>query len=273
MSITIPFPSSINVYRMADWAELYVLHNQSLSKSKLSSLLIENDNDNDAFVDSIMIELELRLSQYQFQPYNIIGNKIIQNIQFGKFPEYCLCLLFSLYGASQKHEGTSLFERISEIGVGNYLDGDSQLIGFPSGSTLSDQVNKVALRMNEVRGAREFRSQDKDKGLDIIVWKSHNDGRNNQVVLLIQCGAGFTYNRKQPISIIAWREFINFAVDPLIGITVPSIVNVDEWREVRDIFHLIFDRPRILNQIYKKSTKISPELKKQILKWCQKEMT
>lgn len=275
----IEFPGESGVSCIADWVELHVVYdNRSISKSRLLVLWQAQDgNISEEDVDSVIGELIRRERLYGASAGFEVDGKIVRPRITGwtRRPEIIMCLIFSLYGVRRRRghdDGTKLFERLSREAVASYLEGEAVVIGFPGARRLREQIENTARAMGEEIGQRVPRPQDKDKGVDIIAWKSHEDTRSNQVVVLLQCGAGFNFDHKKAISLRAWHEFIRFSADPLSGIIIPRIVQQgEEWTEIRDDYGLVFDRVRIGRAIHKQR---SPDrrLKIQIARWCREQL-
>jgi len=275
---------STEPYQIADYLELSaIFNNKSISKSQIMNLLedsgvisaAEDENKEylETIVDSTLNEMKRRQQLFgKDSPYLVDSNRIIPQIKWRDFPELVMCLIFSIKGAERKKgkdDGTKLFEKISKEVAKNYISGDAELIGFPNKKSLKDQIEDLAKKMNEKIGLKTPKSTDKDCGVDIIAWKSHNDKRSNQVVLLLQCAAGIHFNKKRDIPEKKWKDFINWSADFCKGIIIPIVVQEDEWDSVRE-YNLIFDRIRIYKSLIGKRYKY--ELKKELIKWCKNKL-
>lgn len=273
----IDIPDINSISRIADWIELQlILSKKSLSKSKITTLLKNSGEDpSEEIIDSIISELRRREYLYPSNYHFILNGNIVEPlIHWKEIPELMMCLIFSIRGVVKKRnkkDGTKLFEILSKYAIEGYLNGEAEVVGFPNKSKLSQQIKEISRKMNEMQGTRIPRPKDKDKGVDIIAWKTHGDSRCNQIVLLLQCGAGIHYGLKKPISLTAWKEFINWSACPSIGIIIPTILKEDEWTEVRDDYNLIFDRVRIIHA-FKKNNPIEEELKNKIIQWCEEQL-
>jgi len=270
--------------QIADYLELYVLFkNKPLSKSQIMNIL-ENagiistaegeereyiETIAEGIVDSTLNELERRQILFgDDTPFSIENNRIIPQINWKNYPELIMCLIFSIKGVEKKRgrdDGTKLFEKVSKEVAKHYLNGDAELIGFPNKISLKKQIDKLAEKMNERIGLKIPKSTDKDCGVDIIAWKSHNDKRSNQIVLLLQCGAGIHVFKKREIPEKKWKDFINWSADFCKGIIIPIIVKEDDWDSVRE-YNLIFDRIRIHKIL--KSKGYQTQLKDELINWC-----
>ncbi len=270
----IELPDLTSIERIADWVELSVIYkNKTFSKAKIFSLLRNSGDDVDeGTVDSIISELIRRSKLYgDASPFVVEGKCIKPIVNWKKSPEIVMCLIFSIYGVRKRRkrdDGTKLFERLSGEAVMLYLDGSAEVIGFPDKKKLEEQITNISLKTCEKKGARCPRPQDKDKGVDIIAWKPHGDKRPNQIILLVQCAAGINFEQKRSISLVAWSEFINWAVPPMQGISIPCIPSNDSWIQIRDYYHLIFDRVRIFRAVHS-SNLSDTRLRREVIKWCQ----
>jgi hypothetical protein len=255
-------PNLNSEVELSDWIEWFVITTENqVSKSKLLKILSEHGSDNiDDRLDAAIAELERREYYFGNNWYISVQSNVIKSkVQsWEEIVYYTFCLYFSLFGAqTRKNEdnGTKLFERLSIEVILNYLEGDGLLLGFPSKTSLDQQIEDIAYRTNEKRGTRKPLSTDKDKGVDIVAWKSFDDKRNCQLVLLIQVAAGLHWNNKKQISRTAWREFINWSIDPITGIITPNVLNELKWTNARDDYGLIFDRIRIFKSMLKNNMK------------------
>ncbi len=266
---------------ISDWAELNVIYyNTPLSKAKLISLLEDNgymedvDYGGDEIFDSIIQELEKRKYLYgNTPPYNIANSVVSSLIDWNDYPEYLLCLIFAYWGAANEHEGTSLFEQVSNIALKNYLSGDTVTLGFPNKGNLSGQLDKLATILNEDRGAKNPPVHAKDRGVDVIGWHSFGDNRKGQVIILMQCAAGRNWNLKKQIIIDVWSQYINwnfYTTIPSMAIT--EILPSKKWSDAVETYGIIFDRARLYRYLYKPNIPIDPALRAEIIKWCANQL-
>jgi hypothetical protein len=278
----IAFPNFDYTDKIADWVELYVLlYNRQISKSMLVKTISreypELDDDYiEPIVDSVFNELEMRLKQYGIvNHYQVSGKNILPLIKWSDFPELTMCLIFSLYGVVKekgKNDGTKYFELLSNIAIKSFFACESMVLGFPTKSNLSTQINTFITVSSENKGHKPPRPSDKDKGVDIIAWKPFADKRNNQWLLFMQCGAGLHFNAKKPMNINGWKRIIDFAVDPMTGIAIPALINDQNlWEDISDYYRIIFDRARLIKNIFN-SPHIDPSLRKKIKNWCNSRL-
>tara|TARA_R110001606_G_scaffold49559_1_gene124941 strand:+ start:674 stop:1528 length:855 start_codon:yes stop_codon:yes gene_type:complete len=274
-------PDFNSIVQICDWIELSILCNSSrLSRAKLTSVLNSNGvYGTDVLIADVMAELERRKQMMgKESSFTIDGRGVVRRNGYiwSDIPEYVMCLIFSLQGVKKikgDDDGTKLFERIGRDAVASYLDGDAIVLGFPNHKGLNDQLIDFEKISNETKSKdRNPANTDKDKGVDIIAWKSHLDGRSNQVVLLIQAAAGYHWNLKKPVSKNVWRDFILWSAPFNIGIIVACTLDEKKFKDARDDYDLVFDRIRIFNALYKKKLNIDDELRGLVHKWCVKEL-
>jgi hypothetical protein len=276
MKLQIP-DADVNV--VADWSELFVLSTAlSLSKTELGNYIktnlteIEEDEDRTRLVDSAFSELSFRSSSLYggSSHFKVAGDLIIPLTSLEDSPELGLCLIFSLRGVvvqRGKNNGTKFFEQISNI-ASEAFAGNSYLVGFPNNSRLNSQIQSVCASNYEPKGHLNPKATDKDGGVDIIAWRGFEDKRSNQIVILIQCGAGKHYDKKKRINIEKWKRWVHWAFEPTTGIITPKIIrDSEEWQELSDYYQMIIDRPRLVRLI-KKSTSTDSTLKSEIGQWC-----
>lgn len=268
----IDLPDPNDTSRVADWLELFVLtEDKAISKSKAISLFGKyGGNLEEAKVDGAMQELVRRLTLYgKTSPYTINNNVISPNFGWRRYPEHSLCLIFSLYGAFNSNIGTKLFEQLIKSCLDHFLNAQSIGFGFPSGISFKTQIDSLATKCSENRGD-DPTSFDKDRGVDLVLWKSYNDGRNGSVYMLVQCAAGGKWNTKKAVPLPSWRRYISWNLSTTIpAIAITQIVEVDKWANAVDDYGIVIDRARIFRTISSKGYQTDGLLKAEIVRWCK----
>jgi hypothetical protein len=267
--IELPDPDSVDI--IADWVELLVLRTgKPLTKSRMVSLVRTQTNEvNEDRIDSAIIELERRRLLYgPNAPFDILGNTITPRLKWNTNPEYALFLLCSLYGAGENSkEGPKLFERLCCLALKNYIKGEAITLGFPNEKSIKETIAELTSTLHELPGGRKPTRYDKDRGVDVIAWKSHADTRSSQVVILLQCAAGLHWRNKKQVPLRSWTQYIHWGVEPIPGIGIPKFIGDEEWDNVVDDYRLIFDRGRILRAL--RSTRIvDKQLILKTRRWC-----
>ncbi|WP_209391377.1 hypothetical protein [Chryseobacterium sp. RR2-3-20] len=260
-------PNSVS--NVADWVEFYVFAmNDGLSKSELLSYIEDSSGSEpeQAFIDDIWLELERRLILYGAnKPYQLDVREVLPLINWKDFPEYLTCIILSIDGNSVDAVKTGkLFERLSSKAVSNYFSGHSIIYGHPSKQT----VKTIATDIFETF-IKEPSSNFNDRGVDIICWKPFNDKRKSQITALIQCAAGFNWDKKLlGIPYKAWTQYIHWGADPLKGFTAPIVINEKRYDDVVTDAGIMFDRPRIYQNIQYINA-IDTDLTTDLINWCE----
>lgn len=148
-----------------------------------------------------------------------------------------------------------LFEYVVTCALANYLPGQARRVGWPyerGEPGFEERTRRLAeVGMREPWGGLTGVSPDvKDHGLDVIAWRSFEDGRPGQPIILCQCATGTDFWDKK-VDDAAWRLVINFVVRPTPAIAFPVIPQLGEpwerskWVGVSISGGLLFDRIRI----------------------------
>jgi hypothetical protein len=205
--------------------------------------------------------------------YTIENNVVMPALSWEDAPELFMCLLFAYWGAWQKHSATKLFERLSNEVLISYLGGQAVTLGFPNPENLTSQLNTLAATLFESRGSRNPEFTDKDRGVDVVGWKSFNDNRSGQIVLLMQCAAGRNWDSKKQIPLTTWAKYINWNhTTTLPCMSVTEIVTSAKWQNRTDDYGILFDRARIFQYIYRHGYPVNQALRDEILTWCSEQI-
>jgi hypothetical protein len=175
------------------------------------------------------------------------------------------CVILSIDGNSVNSTSTGkLFERLSCEAVKSYMNGEAIIYGFPQKQTVEEIATKMNERFNYAPTANF-----KDRGVDIIGWKSFEDNRKSQFVGLFQCAAGFNWNKKLlDIPIDAWKSYISWSSTiPFKGFITPIIIDEDIFHECTLSGGVMIDRPRLYRSIQKLNLH-DVNLKKELIEWC-----
>jgi hypothetical protein len=271
-ALIIDNPTSKN--DVANWAEFYICVFQSnLSKTELSSFLEASSGSEPSpeFIDDVWQELTSRESLYGNEPpYQVDNREIISKIEWINLPEYLVCVILSIDGAAENSCATGkLFEKISCEAVKSYIGGDAIIYGFPQKQTLEEIANILNERFNY-----NPTSNFKDRGVDIIAWKSFDDSRKSQMVGLFQCAAGYNWKKKLlEVPIDAWRSYISWSSTlPFKGFVTPVVIDEEVFHETTLAGGLMIDRPRLYRYIKSAST-INQPLKAELITWCNEKIT
>jgi hypothetical protein len=269
--LTIESPNSISY--IASWLEFYItVKKEDISKAELQRLIQDasGSEPRNEFLDDVWRELEFRQHWYGDEPPFLVQNREINyNIVWETFPEYLVCLILNLDGAAEQSSRTGkLFERLSCEAIKNYIGGDAIIYGFPHKQTVNEIANIIDEKYN-FSPTTNF----KDRGVDIIAWRSFGDGRKSKIVGLFQCAAGFHWKKKLlEVPLNAWRAYISWGDSiPMKGFTTPVVIGDDIFFECILTGGLMFDRPRLYRNI-RSITAIDQSLRDELLLWCQNKV-
>lgn len=271
----IELPDTSYVSRIADWIELQVLFSgKPISKNKIVSIIDNHSGDADEIkIDSAIQELVRRLTLYGIvKPYEIKGNIVIPKFDWERFPELTMCLIFSTHGAADADEGTKLFERLTKECVDYFFNFESLNFGFPAGKSFKVQIDELATLCSEDRGDDPTKF-DKDRGVDIVAWKTFGDYRNSHIYFLIQCAAGGKWREKKRIPLPSWRRYISWSHETAIpAIAISQIIESEKWKNAVDDYGVVIDRARLFRMFTASGYKTEISLRKDIHKWCKAKL-
>lgn len=260
---------------VADWVELVIAYSsRPISKLELTRYIeaASGSEPDEAFISSVWQELSFRENKYLKPPFKVTNRTINPICEWEKEPEYIACLIFSVFGGTKDlSKTTKQFERVSAEAIKNYLSCKIKILGWPTNhrSSFRDQVKNLAIELNEEFG-KSPSSQKKDDTVDVVAWKSFNDGRSNQVVILTQCAAGKNWSIKKGVCIERWKEYIHWACPPLYGFSIPMIIPQRQWHDECKEKGIMFDRIRIYNLINR--SKVDKGFRTELQKWCKKQL-
>jgi len=252
-----------------EWLELNLLKNNiPISKSKIISM---SGIEDETLIDTWIGELERRSTLYVTPLYDINNNIISPLKSWKEIPEYFLCVYYSYFGASDKSNGTKLFELISAYSLKNFLNGEVYVLGFPAGKNLNEYLDEISATCIEERGI-PANSDYKDDGVDAIGYKLFSDNRSGNIYVLLQCAAGIHWAKKKTINLSRWTNYIQwFNNNILCSISTVDFVTQKEWSKRVSDYGIILDRLRIYNYLYKEP--IDLELRKDTSIWCSDKIS
>lgn len=274
-------PSTENIERVADWVELFVLVNKKeISKSKIIALFnsggvtVEEED-----VDSAIGELSRRLSLYgDVKPYKIQGNRILPTFDWKKYPEHALCLFYSTYGVGKTpkggkaDKGTKLFEDITKSCLDKLFSTESYPFGFPATKSFKSQLDEFAVLVNEQRYDNPGK-YDKDRDVDLVVYKRLDNIRSNCLLFFVQCAAGKNWNDKKPVPITSYRRYISFNSSTAVpSLATAQLISIDEWSNACDDYGVVIDRARLFKISSTHKNTIPAALKRKLQDWFKTKL-
>lgn len=266
-------PNIRSTHSVANSIELYITVNKrSISKAELISEFeaLSGEEPEPRLIDDVWLEMQMRERLYgQTPPFTVFDREIECAIQWEEKPEYLTCVLLDLVGNRENVNITGkLFEMLSGAAIQNYLGGSFVIYGFPRGS---NTLNDIAQRLSE-RLQSQLPKHRKDRGVDIIAWKSFDDNRSSQVVVLLQCASGRNWrNKLREVNLDAWGQYIHWANRPVKGFAMPTILEKEDFHDVCVDAGLMLDRTRIYR--YTSCIGIADtSLRPKLVKWCKRKL-
>jgi len=262
--IDLPFDDLTDPIRLADWLELYALtspdHNSSrgdldgaLRRAALAEL--EDDEAIEVKIMEVFDELEerMRITQMAY-PFEMDHPGVLAlKSTWEYFPTYVFCLCLS-YLPIRETKGPRLFERVSCLAAGGYLQGEAVGFGFPRKelpSAFSDAVTELCGRIGEgMRYKNQLALDRQDDTLDLVAWKDFVDGRPSKVLMFGQCGAGQNWTQKlgelDPKQF--WDQWMHESLVspiPVKSFFSPYRIQPERWEFYARKAGILFDRCRI----------------------------
>ncbi|MEQ9299201.1 MAG: hypothetical protein RIF33_11575 [Cyclobacteriaceae bacterium] len=248
-----------------EWMELNLLmKGTSLNKAQIQGLA---DGIEEQDIDELLTDIDWRSGHYKVPLYQVRNNKVTPLLSWQEVPEYFLCLYYSFHGASDDSGGTALFEKISASALKNYLDGDAISLGFPTKTSFNSHLDNIARLCCEERNMLASSSY-KDDGVDVVGYKSFDDGRSSNLYVLLQCAAGLHWTSKKPIPIERWTNYIVWFQKNIIqSISTVEYVKKRHWDKHASTYGMLLDRLRIYNCLYQ--SEVEQDLRNETLTWCR----
>lgn len=98
-------------------------------------------------------------------------------------------------------DGTLLFEELSAVAVKNYFgnNADSLVFGTAAEGGFGDKIKRLIEELKEGVGAKDpedTTNDEKDGGLDIVVWKPFADKKKGKIIGFGQCKTGTNWRQQ-----------------------------------------------------------------------------
>ena len=111
-----------------------------------------------------------------------------------------------------------------------------------------EAIKWLADMLNLEIGPGTPRSQSRDGGVDVVVWRPFRDHRTGFIVVLCQCTVANNWpNKSRDIQPRKWAGWIDFAFEPATALAVPFAIpkTFEQWDELRRTVNLVLDRIRL----------------------------
>lgn len=276
---------------LCDWIEASILFcEDELSQSDVVDVLIEENiyRDQDMgyeIVGSAMTEMRKRHSWIRSgSPFSFHGNTITRNVEWRTVPVYSFCILLSaaaLYKEWARSFGTDyteqgeLFELVTKDSLAQqFKDWKFFLTGWSRSKTdqLNDIVEQIADRLGEgVGNTKRWTSEEqKDGGLDLVLYRPFPDQRVGIPLYLMQCASGQNWEEKlNTPDINFWRHIVDFASEPKRGFATPFAMGDKEFiRKCCKVNGIFIDRYRLLATTKPEENWVPGILKSRLLAWA-----
>lgn len=278
--------SSTKQHDLVDWAETSCLfgNRETISRAEILHTLEDaRVKDPENTVSDIWHEVNLRHRLADTaHPVRVLTERLERTMDWNDAVVYTFQLLVSshsFYRATKIDKPSwnkvaKLFERLSTLALGRYLNAKSLNVGSPRGLDaprgFKQCLDFICTELGERRGdVKSYNLPTMDEKVDVVAWRPFPDGRPGQVIIFAQCAAGKHWKSKAgEISLTLWRDYINWLTSPLIAFTFPFVCLDDEvWRHLsKQNNGFLLDRLRIASMFG--PSDLSEPLLNQIKDWC-----
>ena len=265
-AVMLEAPTDFRPFDLAEWVELFMVLNDltSLSRSAFLQLFPAGQAPDGAEIDELFGEVRRRADiAPHLYPFRDVEESIVREPDIdGRI--YRLLLMMSLEVAPFRQENryneiNPAFELLTREAMISYM-GQGALgrrFGWPSGDGrpqyLADAIEWLAQAMSlQVGDLADIDADDKDGGVDVVVWKPFADGSPAFSVYLIQCTVQAGYEGKAGgINAARWLTWIKFGQAPQKVLSIPHAVPLDAKVRVSlgFSFHVLLDRLRICEKL------------------------
>ena len=180
------------------------------------------------------------------------------------------------YKLSGDIDGTLLFEELSAIAVQHYFGNNSESLVFGTGAKggFREKINLLIEKIREgveAKDPEDTTHDEKDGGLDVVVWKPFADNNRGKIIGFGQCKTGTEW-RKQVGSLNPDDFCKSYFKEQPISTPVNLFFVAESFRENSETIYrkagIMFDRCRIMENI----PDISDDLIKRIRIWVDGNM-
>jgi hypothetical protein len=263
---------------LADWAEAIMLAEGRLrfSRSALRARLREGAaEDVDLSIDLLLGEVA---SRRELAPRLYPFSRAETGMQ--RLPEVDSDLYEFLLWLSLPDAPVRVERRFSEVdewldktvlaALQAYLGPRSRGLRFghpPSDdrpSRFPDAIEWLADHLGFAPAVGEVSVENKDGGVDVVVWQPFRDRRPSHVVILGQVTAQVAWHDKVgDVLVRKWQGWIDFGADPLTALAVPFALGAEyaRWDEMRRAVTVLLDRMRICELLEDVEIGVLPDIR------------
>lgn len=264
---SIEFPRTFQPEDLADWLELTAI--QAADKNSSAGDLERElkrlgKTDSEEVIGNVFTEIDRRESAAgkEAYPFERKNTSIELKTKVGSYPAYIFCLALS-YCKWKTRRGAPenpwlLFEELARYTAQNYLGGEAIIFGTSCRQKTSGEkrfvtnINDLAKKLGEGEGFKKQPTHStKDSKLDLVAWKSFQDGRSSQIILFGQCAAGDNWINKltELDPDVFWDQWMERGkVSSLLrSVFMPHrLHDQDQWNKHARSARLLFDRCRVV---------------------------
>jgi hypothetical protein len=282
-----------DVQIFCDWIEGTLLFSEGrLSGSDILDFLHENSiyTDQDftwEFINDLFSEITHRQTLLgEGYPFAFTNSKSLKvKGKWEDYIPYAFCLVLSLvkpypkwarkFGADFTEQG-ALFELFSADALKHTFAGwtvHSTGWGPATAAKLPDIVAELTRILGEDIGnvERWTKKAAKEVGLDLVCFRSFDDGRPNQPTYFLQCASGKDWvDKLKSPDLDRWGNIITFTVRPNRAVVMPFTVDNDDFRiKANTTAGLLLDRLRLLGPGRLKRDWLDQAVSKKVEKWLK----
>ena len=205
--------------------------------------------------DNTSMEIERRIELCgELYPFSFSRGRLVWRERDKWADPYIVCLLVSDRDQYKPGDDAGkVFEHLTTLAVGAFLDGDAIRFGAPRDtmpSPITEAVAELAaLTASQAKSGWELRPRDQDIGLDVVGWKTFPDRHNNGLQIYAQCatGEGWLQEKSGQPNIELWSGILLWGLPPVPALAIPYVADREgDWaREMAG--RLLLDRLRIVS--------------------------
>lgn len=260
-----PLPTDPSTEEVADWAELVALKRGKLTRGKLATEVTRNGGS-DRLIADAWTELGERAGlSGTLWTFTLTSTHLEPRSDHSD--DHILPAFFAALGLRENIENPhrALFEQcVCELVQG--LLPSTMRIGHPRRppvpSSFRDAFVDYVKQIDEQVVAPPP-ATDNDLKMDVVAWRTFEDGRGGYVHLIGQCATGADWDTKlDELNLDVIADHVNWTVRPMRFFATPHVVAAPHMRRVSKRAGLVLDRPRLLE--LERTTKLAPTTKQEV---------
>ena len=299
-------PMTSNAYELADYLEILCLVNDGFysTNDALSHIGIVSDeenngegimNDDDTLYDNLQQALQevdrRNIACAYHYPFTTYQNQILlreaeDKIHIAWQLAYVYLLLATRLNMLEHKrvddiDGTLLFEHLSAIAVKNYFGDNAKSIVFGTGvkGGFKEKVAQLINSLDEGGFAQEPEDStcdEKDGGLDVVIWKAFADQKKGKFIGFGQCKTGTEW--RSQVGALLPNEFCKsfFSKQPIYSPVKMFFVAEsfrENWEKISRRAGILFERCRIMENLSDIDKEEYNSLMQQMRRWVDGQLS